>query len=87
MWGNGLLERDKTSSIVAQEIEKSTGRKVIRTVYAMSGATLSRTPIDQECTFRCSGEVPTAYRLGQSPNRHVPISRTIRSDPDERMHQ
>jgi lysophospholipase L1-like esterase len=62
MWGNGLLERDKISSLVANAIESATHRKVIRTVYAMSGATLSRTPFDEECKFRCSGEVPTAHR-------------------------
>ncbi len=62
MWGNGLLEGDKLSSLVANAIESATRRKVIRSVYAMSGATLSRTPIDEECTFQCSGEVPTAYR-------------------------
>ncbi|GJM26912.1 MAG: hypothetical protein DHS20C16_33270 [Phycisphaerae bacterium] len=62
MWGNGLLEDDKISSLVADAIESATGRKVIRTVYAMSGATLTRTPFDEECTFRCTGEVPTAFR-------------------------
>ncbi len=62
MWGNGLLEGDKISTLVANAIESATGRKVIRTVYAMSGATLIRTPFDEVCTFRCSGEVPTAFR-------------------------
>ncbi|MCA9253406.1 MAG: SGNH/GDSL hydrolase family protein [Phycisphaerales bacterium] len=62
MWGNGLLDGDKISTLVANSIESATGRKVIRTVYAMSGATLIRTPFDEVCTFRCSGEVPTAFR-------------------------
>ncbi len=62
MWGNGLLEGDKISTLVANEIESATHRKVIRTVYAISGATLSRTPIDEECTHQCGGEVPTAFR-------------------------
>ncbi|NOX58084.1 MAG: SGNH/GDSL hydrolase family protein [Planctomycetes bacterium] len=62
VWGNGLREKDKFTSRVSEAIERATGSKVIRTVYAISGATLAASHFDQPCTFRCSGEVPTAYR-------------------------
>lgn len=59
MWGNGLREDDKFTSLVAQTIQEATGLRVIRTVSALSGATIVPGPDDRLCTVNCSGEVPT----------------------------
>lgn len=58
-WGNGLLDRDKFSSLVAAGVERETDRRVVRQVYAQTGAVLLPTPRDGVCTQGCSGEVPT----------------------------
>ena len=61
MWGNGLRDEDKFSTLVAQTIERETGLKVIRQVLAVSGASIVPADDDHVCTYRCSGEVPTAW--------------------------
>lgn len=59
MWGNGLRESDKFSTLVARQIEQETGQKVIRLVYAVSGAQIVPTEDAGICTEPCFGEVPT----------------------------
>jgi hypothetical protein len=61
MWGNGLLEPDKFSSLVADVIEQRLGIRVLRRVLAVSGAQIMPSPADGLCEFNCSGEVPKAY--------------------------
>lgn len=59
-WGNGLREREKFSTLVANEIQRRTGRRVVREVHALSGARVAPHPEDILCQLRCGGEVPRA---------------------------
>ena len=61
MWGNGLREEDKFTTLVANEIERETGKKVIRQVYAISGASIVPSDDDGVCRGNCTGEVPRAW--------------------------
>ncbi len=66
MWGNGLFERDKISSRVAEVIERQTGRRVIRQVMAVSGAKIVPGDNDGVCgidCFRGSPYVATSLQL------------------------
>jgi lysophospholipase L1-like esterase len=60
MWGNGLRDRDKFSTLVAAHIERQLGVKVVRQVYAVSGARIVSQEGDGHCVGRCNGEVPKA---------------------------
>lgn len=60
MWGNGLREPDKFSRLVAAEIQRRTGRRVILQVHAISGVRVVPDPTDIICRVRCNGEVQTA---------------------------
>jgi len=59
-WGNGLREEDKMSALVAEVLERETGKKVIRQRYAHSGARIVPAEGDSICEVDCGGEVPTA---------------------------
>jgi lysophospholipase L1-like esterase len=59
LWGNGLLEQDKMSTLVAGVIERETGRKVIRQRFAQSGADIVPEGSDGVCGVDCFGETPT----------------------------
>ncbi len=61
MWGNGLREVDKFSTLTARKIERETGRKVIRLVYAVSGAHIVPEPHDAICVGSCTGEAPQHF--------------------------
>jgi lysophospholipase L1-like esterase len=66
MWGNGLREEDKFSARVARAIEESLNRRVIREVYAVSGAAIEPLEDDKICLLGCTGEAPryfTSIRL------------------------
>jgi lysophospholipase L1-like esterase len=58
-WGNGLDDRNKFSALVANTIEQETGKRVIRQVYAQSGAAIVPDDEDGLCEFNCFGEAPT----------------------------
>jgi hypothetical protein len=60
MWGNGLHSREKFATLVAEEIERRTDRRVIRQVQAISAVGI--VPIGDEipCPLACNGEVQTA---------------------------
>lgn len=57
-WGNGLSEGSKFSAIVARQIERQLGVKVISQRHAHSGSVLHRFVEDGECRYDCFGEVP-----------------------------
>ena len=57
MWGQGLEEEEKFSTLVAQWLESATGRTVRRHVFAHSGAILGGNVDDEQDTPRF-GEVP-----------------------------
>ncbi|MCB9849490.1 MAG: SGNH/GDSL hydrolase family protein [Phycisphaerales bacterium] len=61
MWGNGLRDENKFSALVAAQIEQELGVRVIRTVHAVSGATLQPNDLDGLCTTNCSGEAPQFF--------------------------
>jgi len=62
MWGNGLQERDKFTSLVAGTIERELGVRVVRVVMAVSGATIRTHSADGVCTTRCGdGEIPQVF--------------------------
>lgn len=61
MWGNGLLEEDKFTTLVARTITEETGLHVVRQVRAISGARIVPQPDDGTCTSDCDGEVPKAF--------------------------
>ncbi len=58
LWGNGLREKDKMSTLVAEVIELELHRKVIQQRYAQSGAHILPAEGDSICRFSCFGEVP-----------------------------
>jgi hypothetical protein len=58
VWGNGLEEQDKWTTLAAQAIERETGRKVIWQRYAQSGARILPAAGDSVCLWSCTGEVP-----------------------------
>lgn len=58
VWGNGLRERDKFSTLVADTIERETGLRVITQRFAHSGAEIVPDEDDDICLFNCIGEVP-----------------------------
>lgn len=59
MWGNGLRDRQKFSTITAETIEKETGKKVVSMVYAVSGAEIVPPDPVTICEGNCFGEAPT----------------------------
>jgi len=62
MWGNGLEEKDKFTTLVADALERELGVHVIRVVMAISGATIRTHPADGVCKTRCGdGEVPEVF--------------------------
>jgi lysophospholipase L1-like esterase len=60
MWGNGLKEENKFTTLVAEAIEAETLNKVIKQVHAVSGAKIVPAEDDGICKFNCIGEVPKA---------------------------
>lgn len=60
VWGNGLRDQDKFSALIAQEIQRRTGRRVIRRVHAISGSRIMPRAGDIICRVSCNGEVQTA---------------------------
>jgi hypothetical protein len=59
MWGNGLEKEDKFHSIIAREIERRTGKKVIKQLLAVSGAPVAAESDDEvSCGPNCFGEAP-----------------------------
>ena len=60
-WGNGLMEPDKMSTIVAEQIETALSRKVIVQRLAQNGAEIVPTQWDAVCPIGCYGEVPLVY--------------------------
>ncbi len=58
LWGNGLPEEDKISTLVAAGIEARTGRRAIVQRMAQSAARIIPQPGDDVCEAGCSGEVP-----------------------------
>ncbi|UCD28646.1 MAG: SGNH/GDSL hydrolase family protein [Planctomycetota bacterium] len=60
MWGNGLKEEDKFTTLVAETIETEILTKVIKQVFAISGAKIVPAEGDGICTPNCIGEVPKA---------------------------
>ncbi len=60
LWGNGLRERDKITTLVAATIEQETQRKVIPQRYARSGARIVPAEGDSVDPLNWISEVPTA---------------------------
>lgn len=58
MWGNGLRPEDKFVSLVADTIERDTGRKVITQMWAISGAEIVPAADEAICGIGCFGEAP-----------------------------
>ncbi len=58
MWGNGLLEADKFRTLVANHIQRITGRRVVTQVYAVNGAGILPAENTYPCNGQCAGEVP-----------------------------
>lgn len=58
MWGNGLRNRDKFTTLTAKTIERQTSQKVVSTVLAVSGAEIVPPEEITICDDRCSGEAP-----------------------------
>ena len=58
-WGNGLLEQDKMSTLVARQIETDLDQRVIVQRLAQNGAHIVPTEWDNVCPAGCYGEVPT----------------------------
>jgi lysophospholipase L1-like esterase len=58
LWGTGLPERDKMTTLVAATIERETKRRVVRQRYAQTGARIVPAVGDSSCAATCSGEVP-----------------------------
>jgi lysophospholipase L1-like esterase len=62
MWGNGLEESSKFTSLVARRIEQELGGQVVRNVRAVSGANIVIDSSDGVCSRRCGdGEVPEVF--------------------------
>jgi len=59
MWGNGLRDRQKFSTITAETIERERGIKVVSMVYAVSGARIVPPDPITICEGNCFGEAPT----------------------------
>lgn len=62
-WGNGLFDEHKYSRLVSDEIERRTGKKVIRQVHAISGASILPGPDPTICPVSCNGE----SQIAQTP--------------------
>lgn len=60
IWGNGLREHQKFSHLVAAEIQRRTGQRVILQVHAISGVPIVPRSDEVICRVRCNGEVQTA---------------------------
>ncbi len=59
MWCNGVREEDKFHTLVADEIERRTGRKVIKQLLAVSGAPVAPQSEEEDvCGPNCFGEAP-----------------------------
>lgn len=58
LWGNGLREKNKMSTLVAEVIERELNKKVIQQRYAQSGAHIVPAEGDSICRFNCFGEAP-----------------------------
>jgi lysophospholipase L1-like esterase len=59
LWGNGLRERDKMTTLTAEAIERETHQKVITQRYARSGARILPMEGDSVDPWNFASEVPT----------------------------
>jgi lysophospholipase L1-like esterase len=60
VWGNGLLEPQKFTRLIAAEIQRRTRRRVVLQVQALSGARIVPDPADVICRIHCNGEIEQA---------------------------
>lgn len=77
MWGNGLTSRDKFTSLVADQIQAETDRRVISQVHAISGAGIVDDAGTGDCIGLCSSEVPEALRSIMDQARNVQAPEAI----------
>ncbi len=60
LWGNGLNHRDKFTTLAAERIEATTGKRVITQTWAITGARIVPSEEDGICGPYCFGEAPKA---------------------------